>query len=242
MKKNIILSLLLLAFTIVKAQDETKSNDYKQSAGDKGFELEFDPGAIFNSASTSNIFSNGLGIHFKMFTSEYIALRLNANINFTNVTTITQDADDDAGLEELKNKFTSTGIFLSPGIEKHFTVTKRLSPYIGAEATFGYQTSVEKDEYQLVDAVEVEKITNINNFEDGLTIGVAAIAGADFFIAKKLYLGVELSYRLRYFMPFETKYTDSGDSDNDYETKENKPNTLIFEPHAMGVFRIGFLF
>ncbi|RLD76386.1 MAG: hypothetical protein DRJ07_16435, partial [Bacteroidetes bacterium] len=113
MKKIILLSFCLIAFTYVQSQDLDldieendleQTNDYKQSSGDKNLELQFDPGAIFNASNGNNVFSNGAGIRFRLFSSESLAYRMNLNINYQNSTTITQEADANLNLEELKDK------------------------------------------------------------------------------------------------------------------------------------------
>ena len=239
MKKTILLLICVLAFTFANAQDET--DVFKQSSGDKNLELQFDPGAIFNSSNTNNVFSNGVGIRFRLFQSESIAYRLQANISYTNFTTITQDADNNANLLELKDKNSSIDINLSPGIEKHFAGTKRLSPYIGGALNIGYQSSTEQSDYQAGNVVYVGKTKN-GDPGDGFSFGLVGLAGADFYIAKKVYLGLELNYGVYYIMPSKTVTSDSAPGSVDVETKVGKPAGFIVSPSAMGVFRIGFLF
>lgn len=234
-----ILTLFIGFAMAVNAQEETET--IKQSAGDKNLELQFDPGAIFNASKGNNFLSNGAGIRFRYFKSETIAYRLNVNINYSNTSTITQEADDALNLLELKNKNSFLGITLSPGIEKHFAGTKRLSPYIGGQVSVGYRSSTVKEEYQDVQEKYVYKTKN-GNFGDGLNIGMAALAGADFYFAPKLYLGVELSYGINYFKAAKTKITDSAPNTTDVESTIGNTNSLSFQPSAMGIFRLGFLF
>ncbi len=247
MKKIISLSFCVLTFIIVHAQDtdfdfdEGQSSEYKQNSGDKNFELQFDPGAIFNATNGNNIFSNGVGIRFRLFPSSTLAFRVNLNISYTSSSTITQEADDAANIPELKDKFSSMEISLRPGIEKHFGGTERLSPYVGAEAIFGFQTSTDISEYELVPDVYAFKTKN-GSFGDGLTIGVAGVAGVDFYIAKKLYLGLELNYGIYYSMAATTKTSSDEPNFTGTESKLGNTNTLTFRPGAMGMFRIGYLF
>ncbi len=239
MKKVLISILCLLSFSLLTAQDD---GGFKQTSGDKSLELQFDPGAIFNASNGNNVLSNGLGVRFRLFPSSGLAYRLNLNINYSSSNTLKQESDD-LGNAELTTKGSDFGIFISPGIEKHFGGTKRLSPYIGAELNIGYHSSNIKDEIQAGAGAPVYKTTIKNsNPEDGLTIGAAAVAGADFYIAKKLYLGVELNYGVSYFMASKTKYTDTTPGIDDVETKVGKSNTFTFRPNALGVLRIGFLF
>lgn len=236
MKKTIVSILFLLSVSLLAAQDGV----FKQSAGEKSLELLFDPGAIFNASNNNTILNRGLGVRLRLFASESLAYRLNVNISYDNSSEVTQDADD-FGNEELKLKQSELGVFLRPGFEKHFAGTKRLSPYIGAELNLGYHTSKIKDEYQAGTEVYVIETKN-DQAGDGITLGIAAVAGADFYIAKKLYLGVELNYGLNYFMASKTKVSNSAPGVDDVESKQGKINGLTFQPNALGIFRIGFLF
>ena len=240
MKKIIILSLCIFTLTFAKSQ-ETDA-EFKQSSGDNNLELQFNPGAIF-AANTGNIFSNGLGIRFRKFNTETFAYRLTASLNMTSLSTITQDEDNDLNLDELKTKNSNLGVFIQPGFENHFAGTKRLSPYWGAEAVIGYQSSTTKAESQAAPDADVETLTTKNGtVADGFTVGIAAIAGADFYISKKLYLGAELNYGLYYFSAFTTKISDTTPNTDDIETKIGNTSGFTFGPGVMGIFRIGFLF
>lgn len=238
------LSLCVLAFAFAQAQDvdtNEPSSEYKQSSGDKNLELQFDPGAIFNASNGNNVLSNGLGIRFRLFASETMAYRMNVNINYFSANIIVQEADDAANIPELRAKSSAMGISLRPGFEKHFTGTERLSPYIGAEAIIGYQSSTNKSEYEVAPDVYEGKIKN-GNPGDGLTFGVAGVAGVDFYVAKKLYFGLELNYGMYYSIAATMKTSSNEPGTTDIESKLGNTNTFTFSPGAMGVFRIGFLF
>lgn len=232
--------LMLFAMAVIVANAQEETDVIKQSAGDKNLELQFNPGAIFGSNS-GQILSNGVGIRFRLFASETIAYRLNLNLNYFNSSTTTQDADPNTGALELKTQNSSIGISLRPGIEKHFAGTKRLSPYVGAEAIIGYRTSTEKEDIQPANEKYVVKTVN-GNLDDGFNLGVGLVAGADFYIAPKLYLGVELNYGLNYFMASKMKYSSSAPNTPSVDSKFGKTNTLTFQPGSMGIFRLGFLF
>lgn len=248
MKKIIVLSLCILTFTFAKSQDlidsEELSNDYKQNSGDKNLELQFDPGAIFATGGT--VFSNPFGVSFRLFNSASSAIRIKANISYTNSTTLTQEADATLNLAELTDHYSAISISLRPGIEKHFAGTERLSPYIGAEAIIGFRTSTDKNEYQdfaaLPTVTVYEQTWKNADAGDGLSFGVAAVAGADFYIAKKIYLGVELNYGLYYSLATNVKYSNTDPAIDDSESKVGSSGTFSFQPGTMGLFKIGFLF
>ncbi|MEN8120738.1 MAG: hypothetical protein ABFS35_10340 [Bacteroidota bacterium] len=247
MKKIILLSLSVFAFAFAQAQDldldidsEESSSAYKQSSGDKNLELQFNPGAIF--ATGGNVFSNPFGVSFRMFNSASSAIRVKANINYTNSTTLMQEADAALNMAELTDHYSGLSISLRPGIEKHFAGTERLSPYVGAEAVISFSTNTDKAEYQDFTVLPTVTVYEQTVKDDGLSFGVAGVAGADFYIAKKLYLGVELNYGIYYSLATTVKVSDTNPSIDDVESKVGSPNTLSFRPGTMGLFKIGYLF
>ncbi|VAW28740.1 hypothetical protein MNBD_BACTEROID07-1089, partial [hydrothermal vent metagenome] len=155
MKSKIIfvLVLMLLSFSFANAQDSSgikKSTAvvYKQVAGDKSFEVNFDPGSIFgsNQGGQFSLFSGG--IRYRTFVTDNKAYRIGVNISYYNHVDISQQNNPTYNLLELRNKFTNFSIQLTPGFERHFEATKRLSPYVGAQALAGYSTTAAKREIQ----------------------------------------------------------------------------------------------
>ena len=249
MKKIIyLLSISLSVFSVAYAQNEATElvnstaigvNEFKQNEGDLNLELSFDPTSIFNAASPGSVFGlqNGFGIKMRKFRSSSSALRLGVDIRFANFVNVTQQQDDATNRLELKDKFNNFGITLRPGIEKHFGGTKRLSPYIGGELILGWQTSTRKSENQNGTAIE-EATDKNNSFSDGMRFGLGGIAGVDYYVAKKLYLGVELNYSIVYFSQATRKTTDFDGTVTEFK----RGSQFTFAPGAFAVFRIGYLF
>ena len=249
MKKTIyLLSFSLFTLSVAFAQNvetETNSaitteiNEFKQNSGDLNLELSFDPSSIFNAASPGSVFGlqNGFGIKVRKFKSSSVAYRIGVDIRFSNFVNITQQQDDATGTLELKDKFNDFSITLRPGIEKHFAGTKRLSPYIGGELIIGWQTSTDKFENQNGSAIETFEIKN-GSINDGISFGLGALAGVDYYIAKKLYLGLELNYSLIYFSQATRKSTAFDGT----VTETKNGSQFTFAPGAFAVFRIGYLF
>jgi len=216
----------------VNAQD--KESSFKPVPGSNGLEISFDPSAIFATGGNQFSLQNSL-IKYRKFTTETSVLRLSANVSYGSNVKITQQEDQFPDALELKRKRRNYGLTLLPGIEKHFTGTDRLSPYIGAEALIGYHLYSDKREYQDIKDVETVKTT------DGIfLLGVGVLAGVDYYIAESLYLGIELKYGMTYNNQLKTKTTDSGDDDNDLE--RNNGSSFSFSPSITGNFRIGWNF
>ena len=239
MKKTILTISFIFVALILNAQKDKLT--YKQNSQDKNLEMLFDPGAIFNSSNGNNIFSNGIGIRFRLFQTKKLAFRLNTNINYTFSSEVTQEEDNTIDQLELKDKNSSFEVHLKPGIEKHFKGTDRLSPYVGAELNIEIKTSKLKSQYQSgTDVYYQETINQLD--DDGFTFGAAIVSGVDYYIVQRFYLGLELSYGINYFRASQTEYKDSAPNTLDVKTKIGKSNTISFQPGTIGVFRIGFLF
>jgi hypothetical protein len=175
MKKVVLtLTVVLLSFTALFAQE---GDLLKPTGGNITLEGNFAPFG-------GNPFSSGDFIRVRKFMSDYSAFRLgvgafvmsdNPNANASQVT---------------------TGFTVAPGVEKHFEGTNRLSPYVGAELVFTNRS-------------ERREVTNPNNNTTILTknpdgngwfrFGANALAGADFYFSKHVYIGAELGYGLSFY-------------------------------------------
>lgn len=216
-----VMALLVLSFSFAKAQDSLhikfySTPVYKQVAGDKSFEINFNPGGIFgsNQGGQFNLFNGG--IKYRTFVTDNKAYRIGVNISYYNHVDIFQHSNPAYRLLELRSKNTSFSILLTPGIERHFSATKRLSPYVGAQALAGYSTSTEKREIQ--DNNEVYNVTNKNN-PGRVRAGVGVFAGIDYYFIKKMYLGIELGYGIEYDKYLNTKYTNEKFPEQNYNHK-----------------------
>jgi opacity protein-like surface antigen len=241
MKKTLFTTIGILIYSITFGQTDNGASQsvlinnikYKQSAGDKSLELAFDP---FNA---SDVFSvpTGFGIRFRKFNSESLAFRVGVDLSFSNYIAITQQKDEAANRLELKDKFSSFGLTLRPGFEKHLLSSERLSPYFGGEVILGWNTSTDKEERQAGAAIE-DRVTKNGSAVDGFRFGFGAIAGVDFYIAQRLYLGFELNYTVTYYTRATEKTTDFDGT----ETLIKNGSAFILAPQAFGSFRIGYLF
>lgn len=245
--KKTFLFLACVAFLFTANAQE---GGFKQAAGDKAFEVNFAP-----------LGGNPIGIagiQLKSYGSETSAFRLNIFIGKSGETKITQQLVDTAAkaanhLLELKDKTSSLEIGLRPGIEKHFAGTDRLSPYIGAELDFAIKMSTKKEDGQyngkLGETPEVytKKTTGKDGF---MRIGVNAVAGFDYFFAKKLYVGAEFGFGFSMLNKSKIKVEDpqteimTTDAGGTYKAPldEKQGGTLNIGPNVNSQIRVGFLF
>jgi hypothetical protein len=211
------------------------------------------------------------GLRYRSFSSETSALRINFFLGSNSKTTITQQADDTitTGLKmnELRDKKSMLTFNIRPGIEKHFTGTDRLSPYMGAELDFGMGFSTEKSEteayYSVASAAgqTPEVYTKTTKGKDGyMTFGANLVTGFDWYFTKKLYMGAELGFGFSFKKDAKTKVTDEdAKAARDFAIAQTPagavappayedPNDLVggssmsFGPTVNGQIRLGFLF
>ncbi len=140
----------------------------------------------FNGFNAGTFFANGIG--GKMFVSDAVAIR--AALQFATVSeSIPYDIPDAAGNDGTES---ATMLGIAGGLEYHFTQT-RISPYVGGEVRFSTtSTSAEAAEPSGTPQTTVDNsVDGVLGFNGGLTFGVAALAGVEFFIARGVSLGAE---------------------------------------------------
>ena len=238
MKKN----LLAVAAVIAGLSATTQSHaQFRPVGGEKNLELMIAP--LGGSPVTM------AGIKYRSFSSATSAMRFGVFVGFDNKTTILQDADSQTKALELKKKESSITIGLQPGIEKHMTGTERLSPYFGGYLDLNYTTKNKKEDTQLT-------LAN-GNYEAGydqtkggsLGVGLNAVAGFDYYLAKSIYVGTELGFGLSTTMPMKNKTENVVLNDDLTGTKTlsgdgKKDNVSKFQvgPNVVGQIRLGWLF
>ncbi len=240
-KYSIFLLIVFSASFHVNAQDSLNLGDKKtfcQQAGESSLEMNFNPGNIFGSG-TGNPFGliNGT-IRYRYFLDQNLALRAAVSAELSNSTLITQQADPENNRLELKSRSLLYGITLKPGIEKHFSNFQRFSPYLGGQVLAGFSTNSDIYEHQNLDDIYLVKY---KNFPGKLDLGVEIFGGFDFYFAKKLYLGLELGYGIRYTKFLKEIYTNELYPDQNMERKNG--HTINFSPsQETGLIRLGWVF
>lgn len=239
MKSKIIVVLFLTTISLLKAQEGANAytsvnNEYKQNAGNKSFEVNFDPGKIFgsNPGDQFNLFDGG--IKFRSFSSETSAFRIGFNISYLNYTDIIQQDP------ELKSKTSNLSIMVMPGFEKHFVGIARLSPYIGIQGLLGFTTTA-----YTMETSNTSKMKWVNDPNEAgygsLDIGLGVFAGVDYYFVRKLYLGIEIGYGGQYFKFLKTKFTDDDNTASNYE--DTNGYFIDISPSlATGNLRLGWTF
>lgn len=230
--KKILLSVVLGAAVIT-----ANAQEFKPTKGHKTAEFGL-TGGLDNTAFD---LSEGAGLlRGRYFKSDNVAYRLGLRVENTNETSKVYGTGAFEGKEgSVKESF--TGIALNLGIEKHFAGTDRLSPYIGADLVFGMMNEKTTRE-------NVTGFTYSDTYSSELkgpgefSVGVRAVIGADYYIAKHLYLGVEAGLGVAYGVSGKTKFSETiSGTTTSTETKSAGNRFDLGQTMIAGV-RIGFVF
>ncbi|MCB0772372.1 MAG: hypothetical protein KDB93_03270 [Flavobacteriales bacterium] len=235
---------IVMAGTIILAAVATTMDaqaQYRPAGGEKNLELMLAP--LGGSPITM------AGIKYRSFSSANKAMRLGVFLGFDNKTTILQDADSEAKMLELKKKESSITIGVQPGIEKHLTGTERLSPYFGGYVDLSYTSKTKKEETQLNLNNDRQEVGYDQTKTGSLGIGVNAVAGFDYYIAKSIYVGTELGFGIATTMPMKNKTetvkandTNDGTTTDSGDGKKDNVSTFQVGPNVVGQLRLGWLF
>ena len=234
MTKFFFIIFLLCSFASV-AQDTIQFRDYrpleyKADAGETTFEVQFEP------FGSNPISLNG--IRARWFSTPQKAFRLNVFVGLDSDTEISQQGSTNGNLKELKNKSSVYSFNLRPGFERHLKGTDRLSPYFGMEFDLGYQHSIYKSEFQNGREINYTKLVNDNGF---VRIGANLVAGFDYYVAKKLYMGTEFGFGASYtkMLAIELKSDRSGFVAPD---PEKRGGSFDLGPNVNAQIRLGYAF
>lgn len=252
MRKILLTTLTLIGLS---SASFAQMDSLKPISGMSSLEITFNPAAIFNSNNPSNMFGltsiNGLnqGIKYRNWVSPSMAYRGTFLLGLQNLNTAKLLMSSLGVQIEATDTQFEWALQIRPGVEHHFAGSKRLSPYVGGELIFGYGSN--KYTQQNLDSNDViveSTIKNGNfdfsgnnvvwNYANGFTAGAGLLAGFDYYIAKDLYLGLEINYAFVYnqgaTMIVETPGNDP------FETKRG--NNWYFNPSANALVRFGWNF
>ena len=182
-------------------------------------------------------------LRLRYILSEKTAIRARFGLGMTTATNKVQNGAGDV-TAEIK---TSSGfnLMLSPGIEKHFAGTSRLSPYAGAQLMFtmgtGASTEVSNADNATPNAGDVNSGDSYkSNAGSNFGIGLGLLLGADYHLGQGIFVGAEMGLGL-------FNMTSIGEStqkvNNGTETKTSLGGSTfdLFGVTTGGV-RLGFVF
>jgi hypothetical protein len=201
MKKiAITFSILIASIVTVNAQSDT----LKPVKGDWGFTLNI-TGIINNIAIENNKDSLGqYNLKARHYLKNDLALRLGFGVNYLkqnyfNEDSITVVSTGSSALQAKDSAISRFDFKVSIGIEKHLGSTKRLDPYIGGDLSIIRIGAMKVDaNLDITDVTGTYNEKIILQQDGGFGFGLGGVAGFNYFISKKLSLGVEFGYAFVY--------------------------------------------
>lgn len=171
----------------------------------------------------------------------------------------TDDSEQVYGTSPYKeNEDLSTSFLgINAGFEKHFTGTKRLTPYIGAELSIGKKWSKSEIETNTLKTTidgawrQVQYYSSGNYYYYSTTYserayfsyGLNIVTGFDFYMAKNLFVGYEVMFGYQHIKYDNVDVTYSGtDSSNQTAAPNYKSKESSFGPKVLNGIRIGYVF
>ena len=203
------------------------AQQYKPTTGDVTVDLGVS-GGLGNTSITLPDQGFGTGAMFKAryFKAEKLAYR--ATLFLANKTDNENPADD------ITTKDSQFGLGLGLGVEKHFTGTERLSPYVGGDVLIGYASKNKKQTATVGGTTIVNERKGPNSFK----LGVRGVFGADYYFVQNVFLGVEAGLALIYENEGDITIKNPGTPD----VTINGGNSLNISPAVVTGIRIGYIF
>ncbi|RQO67556.1 hypothetical protein DBR43_23805 [Pedobacter sp. KBW06] len=230
--KKVLLFLGMAIFGVA-----AQAQDFKPVAGDVTTEFGL-TGGINNTDFKLN--DGAALLRFRYFNKEKVAYRLGFNVSSTNDKTNAYGADANQ-----KGTFTqkATNVLINLGIEKHFTGTDRLSPYVGGDILFGTGSRTETSENTTNKGVSYTKdVFNETKGPGYVSFGLRGVVGADYYIAKRMYLGVEAGLGLVYEKEGKTKTTATAAGVTTTTEHKSAGSSFNIKPSVITGVRVGFAF
>lgn len=231
MKKLILSAALFAGLAFGANAQSTSTSDegaIKPVAGE--VTMEANVSLLNGGVSLSNSLNQLRG---RYFLSDNMAIRLGINLSY----------NSDAPRPEVESR--TMEFSLAPGIEKHFAGTNRLSPYVGADLLFGFKSVHFEDETDRgggIDRIEIDGSLDNGNNRGHFLVGLAGVAGCDFYVARHLYFGYELGLELSSTKLSEVETTTTFDNGRSIKVTSPDESTFNFGPRVRNGIRVGFVF
>ena len=185
-------------------------------------------------------------LRFRYFLKDNVALRLRLGMSANNSKYAVSNPQGTV-ISEVVSK-SGFGLSFAPGIEKHYTGTKKLSPFVGAQIGLSLNGGARKDISNCGYANPSNNLVingDYYNSKSGSTfaLNLGGYMGADYYIAEHIYLGAEFGIGL--FGMSNTnegteKYVRLGASEVNSKTL-SASSSRLFGVYS-GAVRLGFIF
>ena len=239
----VLSGFVFIAIINVKSQDTLKATPMKW-----GTELNFNP---FNGSLS---FNNASGqIKLRKFLPENKVLRLSLTLDFKQDNSSQDNVYGTTPLHDANRK-SSFLLQVNFGQERHFNGSRRLSPYVGWEASIGYKTSQHVISTTTGTTTVAGAWEEVGYYSSGQyyystttfiergfwSMGANIVAGFDFYMAKNFYLGYEVLFGADYIKYSTIDITQTSNNPNTNPTHDDE--SWKFGPRLTNGIRIGFIF
>jgi hypothetical protein len=238
MKKLFTLAAFSLFLFSAQAQVADEFNEgYKPVKGTITTEVGLQGGlnnATYNLNNSTNVSSAPI-LRFRYFLKDDLGLRL--GFSARNAKSDTSVGD---GLTLVTTVLKNSGLDINLGVEKHFKGSNRLSTYAGGDFLLGSLGASSEKTFANGDYVNLIGTDGTN--DAGSYIGLRLFTGADYYIAKKVYLGVELGLAIISAKDKEqSSKTKTGNTITEVKTA-NEGKSSAISPGIVGGIRLGYQF
>ncbi|MNU27538.1 hypothetical protein D3C71_159320 [compost metagenome] len=215
---------------------ENAEHDFlKPHAGNVTAELGL-TGGLGNTGLSLN--NNAGMLRFRYFITNDWAVRLGANITNEFERTNAYGAANEEGFVKERN----TTVLFNIGAEKHFMGTRRLSPYVAADFIIGNMSAHANGENATQGGTYLTGYSFDSKSMNNTVWGVRAMVGADYYIAKNVYLGVEAGLGYTSTTMGETELTQTFNNVTTTVTNKSAGKSATFTPGIVTGIRLGFAF
>lgn len=247
MKKLITLSAFIAFGFSANAQD------YKPTKGTVTTEVSLGNGSSINNFELQQITEvTKPSLKFRYFLKDDVALRLGFSATREVKKSTPETTIDVTGVLApasppiLTTSFSSQSFFgLNLGIEKHFKGSDRLSTYVGADILIGTSrnfTEVTNSANGNFISTKNENSGPPNPKEANVSFGLGLLTGADYYIAKKVYLGVEVGLAMVSKSKKDTIDTAVVGAITTVKTTKDADGNFNIDTKLNGGIRIGYQF
>lgn len=229
MKKVLLTAAAVMTFGLMSAQEENTSA-YKPVKGTIATEV-----SLVGGLNNADFALNTGALKFRYFFKDDMALRLGLGLNSNKVEDIDNSTPSNVVTEIRKNSSTMINL----GIEKHFAGSERLSTYAGADLLIGFNgASYEYTENGYSYEEDASTNNGFNTINASTSFGLGVFTGADYYITKKVFLGVEAGLNFMSEKGKDNTITETGSS----SVTISGDKSGGFSTNVVGGVRIGFQF
>ncbi len=239
MKKSLLTAVVAVGTcfsAMAQTADHFESDALKPTS--RNFTTEFGlTGGMLN--SDFKLVDGGL-LKFRYFLHDDLALRLGMNISHNAETTKYFNSGNTANGTLVESSF---GMTLNLGIEKHLPGTRNLSPYVGGDLMIA--TSKDRVVGTEIDYSNDDFRTGYSFESKGpksFGFGVRGIIGADFYVMKHVFIGVEAGLGFMYATEGDYEFTVTTPSNTNTTNIKGTKGAFEFSPHMTAGVRLGFVF